>query len=161
LFITGAVLAGAVFGLIPEPGPLDDPDQADQRSGLLVPATEAREISGLELPGDPIGQRPTVVVFARTVPDPQRFEDWVAAVSPGTTTVLAVPQPSGDAGIDNVVDDADRQIAEAMGMPTPVDGGYPVGYAVVDARARIRYTTLDPGYLSHDFAIDTMSGAVQ
>ncbi len=46
-------------------------------------------------------------------------------------------------------------------MPTPVDGGYPIGYAVIDAQARVRYTTLDPGYLSHDFAIATMAGAVQ
>ncbi len=99
LLITGAVLTGVVFWLVPEPGPLDNPDQAEQRSGLLVPAAEAREVSGLQLPGDPIGQRPTVIVFDRTIPDPQRFRDWLAAVPPGTTTVLTLPQPSTSPGV--------------------------------------------------------------
>lgn len=161
LLITGAVLAGVVFWVVPEPGPLDNPDQAEQRSGLLVPTAEARDVSGLQVPGSPIGQRPTVIVFDRTIPDPQRFRDWLAAVPPGTTILLAVPQRSGGDEVDNVVTDPRRQIADAVDMPTPVDGGYPIGYAVVDAQARVRYTTLDPGYLSHDFAIATMAGAVQ
>lgn len=33
-------------------------------------------------------------------------------------------------------------------MPRPVDAGFPVGYAVVDRRARVRYATLDPAYLA-------------
>ena len=161
LVITGCVLAGVVFWVVPEPGPLDNPDQAEQRSGLLVPAAEAREVSGLQLPGSPIGQRTTVIVFDRSIPDPQRFRDWLAAVPTGTTTVLAVPQPSAGDEVDNVVTDPRRQIAEAVDMPTPVDGGYPIGYAVIDAEARVRYATLDPGYLSHDFAIATMAAVVQ
>jgi len=35
-------------------------------------------------------------------------------------------------------------LAGRFHMPTPVDGGPPVGYALVDSVGRIRYRTLDP-----------------
>jgi len=35
-------------------------------------------------------------------------------------------------------------LAQLFGMPSPVDGGPPVGYALVDSAGRIRYRTLDP-----------------
>ena len=45
-------------------------------------------------------------------------------------------------------------------MPQPVDGGRPVGYAVVDSDRVVRYATLDPDYLSNAFEIETILGAV-
>jgi len=35
-------------------------------------------------------------------------------------------------------------LAKRFGMPAPVDGGPPVGYALIDSAGRIRYRTLDP-----------------
>jgi len=51
-------------------------------------------------------------------------------------------------------------LAAAVGMPTPVDGGRPVGYAVVDGQRVVRYATLDPEYLSNAFEVATIVGAV-
>jgi hypothetical protein len=45
-------------------------------------------------------------------------------------------------------------------MPTPVDGGPPVGYAVVDPSRQVRYATLDPQYLINAFEVDVITGAV-
>jgi len=35
-------------------------------------------------------------------------------------------------------------LAKRFGMPAPVDGGPPVGCALIDGAGRIRYRTLDP-----------------
>ncbi|MHB1785973.1 MAG: thioredoxin domain-containing protein, partial [Acidimicrobiales bacterium] len=43
-----------------------------------------------------------------------------------------------------VVADPGAQLARAYGMRTPNDGGYPIGYAVVDSAGRVRYATIDP-----------------
>ncbi len=53
-----------------------------------------------------------------------------------------------------------RQLAETIDVTPPRDGGAPVGYAVFDAQARIRYTTLDPLYIQHVDEVATMLGAV-
>ncbi len=53
------------------------------------------------------------------------------------------------------------RLAELVGMPTPVDGGRPVGYAVVDPRRQVRYATLDPQYLINAFEVDVITGAVR
>ena len=52
-------------------------------------------------------------------------------------------------------------LADAVDMPTPVDGGPPVGYAVVDPDRTVRYATLDPAYLDNAFELDVITGAVQ
>jgi alkyl hydroperoxide reductase subunit AhpC len=59
-----------------------------------------------------------------------------------------------------VVDEAGT-VARAVGMPEPRDGGFPVGYAVIDSQADVRYATLDPRYLEHGFELDTVTAAVR
>jgi hypothetical protein len=49
---------------------------------------------------------------------------------------------------------------DLTGMPTPVDRGRPVGYAVVDPARQVRYATLDPQYLVNAFEVDVVTGAV-
>ena len=66
-------------------------------------------------------------------------------------------------GADLVVLSSPRRaelLADAVGMPTPVDGGLPVGYAVVDPSRTVRYATLDPAYLRNAFEVDVIVGAV-
>ena len=45
-------------------------------------------------------------------------------------------------------------------MPTPVDGGPPVGHAVVDPTGTVRDATLDPRYTDNAYVIDVIVGAV-
>lgn len=52
-------------------------------------------------------------------------------------------------------------LARRFGMPSPVNGGAPVGYAVVDAAGRIRYRTLDPQVAGHLEEVDTILSAVR
>lgn len=138
------VLTLVVVLVVRAPGPLDDPDPADQRDGLLLngPRLE-RQVDGV-----PFGGRTVVVLFARTAPGGTRFEAWRTAVS--------------DDGVELVVRvaAAGAGLAKAVQMPTPVDGGAPVGYAVVDAARRVRYATLDPSYLDNAFEVDVITGAV-
>jgi hypothetical protein len=46
-------------------------------------------------------------------------------------------------------------------MPRPVDGGRPIGYAVVDADRTVRYAPLDPHWFNNAFEAATIAGAVQ
>lgn len=156
-----AVLAGAltfvVVALVRPPGPLDDPDRAHQRDGLLLtgPVLPA-EVAGVEL-----GSRPVVLLFVRDPPAASDLAAWAARVPEGVDTrvVLAQPPPT-DLPLPVVVDPANR-LAEAVSMPRPVDGGRPVGYAVVDSDRVVRYATLDPDYLMNGFEIATIAGAVR
>jgi hypothetical protein len=158
--VVGVLLVVVVVVLIPEPGPLDDPDPAHQRSGLLVPAREARSVRGLHgrIPG--LGREVIVVVFDRKVPSSARYLDWVEALPDDVSTVLVVPDRQRASPVEALIVDSDGSLARAVGMREPVDGRYPVGYAVIDGQARLRYATLDPGYLSHPVGVSTMAGAV-
>ncbi len=60
-----------------------------------------------------------------------------------------------------MVIDRQRRIADVVGLPTPKDGGPPIGYAVIDGRARVRYATLDPRYAEHGFEIEIVTEAVR
>jgi len=53
---------------------------------------------------------------------------------------------------------AGEELARRIGMPTPVDGMRPVGYAVVDASRTVRYATLDPVYEKNAFEVDVITG---
>ena len=138
------VLTMIVVLVVRPPGPLDDPDAADQRDGLLLdgPVLPA-EVGGVEF-----GGRAVVVLFEREQPAGAAFERWRVTV--------------GDDGVDVVVKVGAEgdELAEAVGMPTPVDGGAPVGYAVVDPARTVRYATLDPVYPQNAFEVDVITGAV-
>ncbi len=141
------VLVLVVVLLVRDPGLRDDPDPAFQRDGLLR--------SGPTLPpqvaGVSFGERPVVVLFDRRPPSGPKFAAWRAQVSDdGVELVVAV------AGTDRAA-----QLADAVDIPRPVDGGPPVGYAVVDPARTVRYSTLDPAYLDNAFEVDVITGAVR
>ena len=142
--LAAVVLTLVVVLVVRPPGPLDDPTAGDQRDGLLLegPVLPAL-VNGVEL-----GGRPVVVLFDREQPGGPAFEQWRKAVA--------------DDGVDLVVKvgaDGD-ELADRIGMPTPVDGGRPIGYAVVDPAGTVRYATLDPQYPQNAFEVDVITGAV-
>ena len=151
-----AVLAGVVVLLVRPPGPLDQPDPAYQRDGLLLSGPVVPEqVLGLEF-----GQRARVLLFVREPPPPEELAEWVTAVPDGVDVTVVLPQPTiAELPVPALVDPLNR-LAEVVEMPTPVDGGRPVGYAVVDADRVVRYATLDPSYLSNAFEVTTIVDAV-
>lgn len=101
-----------------------------------------------------------VVLFERGTPDPRALRRWLSSVPDTARVLLVLPEPTtADLPVD-VLADPVQQIADALRMPAPVDGGYPIGYAVVDADRRLRYATLDPRYLENAFEVDTIVRAV-
>lgn len=140
------VLSLVVVLVVRAPGPLDDPDPAEQRSGLLLDGPVVAPV----VAGVRFGGRTVVVLFERTPPSGPAYDAWRLV--------------AGDDGVELVVAVAGREGAAALAteltMPTPVDGGPPVGYAVVDAERRVRYATLDPTYVDNAFEVDVITGAV-
>ncbi len=138
------VLTLVVVLVVRPPGPRDDPAAADQRDGLLL--------DGPQLPaaadGVQFGGRPVVVLFERSQPSGPAFEQWRRTVSDEGVELVVRVAPQGD------------ELAALTGMPTPVDGGPPVGYAIVDPGRQVRYATLDPSYLLNAFELDVITGAV-
>lgn len=138
------VLTLVIVLVVRSPGPLDDPRPADQRDGLLdngprLPA----EIGGIAF-----GGRTVVVLFERNAPRGKAYEAWRASVTDdGVELIVRV---GGDAAL----------LATVVGMPTPVDGGAPVGYAVIDSNRLVRYATLDPTYSKNGFEVDVITRAV-
>ena len=142
--VIAVVLSLVVVLVVRPPGPRDDPDPAFQRDGLLLdgPVLPARA-AGVEF-----GGRPVVVLFDRQPPSGPAFERWRRTVSDDGVELVVRAGGAGDA------------LAELVGMPTPVDGGRPVGYAVIDPDRQVRYATLDPSYLANAFEVDVITGAV-
>ncbi|MHB1534991.1 MAG: hypothetical protein ACYC1D_10360 [Acidimicrobiales bacterium] len=127
-------------------GPLDDPNQAYQRPGFL---------DASPLPAHPPQVTPTVpspgtraVVFFVRPAEAQGLVDALRAdTGLGRLARVAVVDSGGQlpASAVPVVLDRSGGLARAYGMRSPIDGGYPVGYAVVDSNGRVRYATIDPG----------------
>lgn len=151
-----AVLTFVIVALVRPPGPLDDPDVAYQRDGLLLdgPVVD-QEVVGVEF-----GGRPIVVLFEREPPDPQELGTWLSNVPEPADVTLVLPQPITAEYTVPVVADPLNTLADLLDMPRPVDGGRPVGYAVVDADRVVRYATLDPEYLTNGFEITTIVKAI-
>lgn len=154
------ILTVVVVLLVRPPGPLDQPDPAYQRDGLLLDGPSvAPQVAGIDF-----GTRPVVLLFDRELPDPAALERWVAQVPAGAEVRLVVPgsvdlADAAALGIPVVVDPEGR-LADAVALPTPVDDGPGVGYAVVDSDRQVRYSTLDPVYLENAFEIATVVGSV-
>lgn len=142
--LAALVLTLVVVLVVRPPGPLDDPDPADQRNGLLL--------DGPVLPpgaaGVEFGGRPVVILFERDEPSGKAFEQWKSTVADDGVGLVIRVGAEGDA------------LARLVGMPAPVDGMRPVGYAVVDPSRTVRYATLDPVYEKNGFEVDVISGAV-
>jgi hypothetical protein len=145
MWVLAAVVLGGLLVIAQRTrGPLDDPDPAYQRPGIL-------DLGALPAPapavtGDiPRHGRPAVVFFDRPSLLPGLCQA-LARIRLAATADLVIVTPTGSAGCGAlpVVEDSDGRLAEAYGMRSPADEGPPVGYAVVDGQGRIRYRTLDP-----------------
>lgn len=142
--VVALVLTLVVVLLVRPPGPLDDPDPADQRDGLLL----AGPVLPPEVAGDRFGGRPVVVLFERDDPAGPAFQAWKAVVADDGVELVVRVGRAGD------------ELARLVGMPAPVDGMRPVGYAIIDASRTVRYATLDPAYEKNAFEVDVITGAV-
>lgn len=156
--IAAIVLSVVVLAVVPDPGPFDSADEGSQRSGLLVPAAQSERLPSL---GVPVTRRALLLVFDRDVPSAPRFRRFRSALPPGAAVVLVVPAGSSHADLAGTpVVAASCRLKEAVAMPTPRDGGSPIGYAVVDEARLIRYATLDPQYFDHVDEAATMLAGV-
>ncbi len=142
-------------------GPLDDPDPAFQRPGLLdlggLPRLAPAVTGDVPAPGSE-----AVVFFVR----PDGLEALCDAVAgteldgePDLVAVVAGPAGSCAGDLSVMADPAGR-LAEGYGLREPADGGPPVGYAVVDPAGQIRYRTLDPEVDDLLSEVDTILRAV-
>lgn len=139
-------LSLVVVLVVRPPGPGDDPHVGDQRDGLLLNGPWLAATTA----GVHFGGRPVVLLFERTEPRGEQFERWRRQVSDdGVQLVVLV------AGADST-----KVLAAVVRMPTPTDGGPPIGYAVVDPARQVRYSTLDPVYVKNAFEVDVITGAI-
>jgi len=163
IWLAAAVGLALLLGLArAAQGPLDDPDPAWQRPGFLdagdLPAPAPRVT-----PAVPAAGRPTVVFFER--PNHLAQLCRALAASPlaqraATAVVVAGPGSGRCDAATATVSDPDGTVAEAYSMPTPRDGGPPVGYAIIDRTGTIRYRTLDPAVADQLAEVSTMVAAL-
>lgn len=138
-------------------GPLDDPDPAYQRPGLLD--LGELPVAAPLVTGDvPVRGEGTVVFFVRPGHVGPLCEALTGtALDDAPDVVVVVAGPTAPCSADaTVVPDAEGRIADAYGLRTPQGGGHAVGYAVVDHAGRIRYRTLDPEVRNLLGEVDTM-----
>lgn len=146
--VTALLLAGLLALAEYRRNPLNDPDQAQQRTGVLLPTGRepAPKVLALDFTG-----RPAVILFDRTLTGRHLFHDLADQADLTRSAELVVVTSDGsrpviETGIDRILADEEEAIARAFGLSKPVDGGYPIGYVLVDSSGFIRFRTLDPGY---------------
>lgn len=149
MWIAVALLLGGLLGFADyRHNPLNDPDQAHQRTGVLIPTGQE---PAPRIPPPNIAGRPVLIIFDRTLAGKHLFHDLADRSDLTRNTELLVVTSDGsrpviETGIDHMLADQDQSIARAFDLRKPVDGGYPVGYVLLDASGFIRFRTLDPGY---------------
>ncbi len=155
--VLAALLTFVVAGLGGPPGALDDPQQAYQRDGLLVdgPVLEAA-VQGVRF-----GERPVVLLHLRQAPSPEALAGWASSVPDEADAYVVLPEPAATVLPLPVVVDPSGALADAVQLPRPVDGGRPIGYAVVDSSRAVRYATLDPSWQQNGFEVTTIVGALR
>jgi hypothetical protein len=160
--VTALVLSVAVAVAVGHDGALDDPQPGEQRPGLLTAAEDASVLPAVQLPGAPLGRRPVLLIFDRVGPSAQALTRVQSVLPDDFATVVVVPDDRAQRDLRRarLVADPSGRLARAVGMPTPRDGGPPVGYALIDRRARVRYATLDPEYTEHAFEVEVLAGAL-
>ena len=98
--------------------------------------------------------RPEVAAgFVEAVADRAALRDLADIVVVATANVAA-----GDIPVHTV--DA-AGVADAFGMRVPRDGGFPVGYAIVDSDGLVRYRTLDPDMAAELGEVETILRATR
>lgn len=139
-------------------GPVDDRDQAEQRVGFIdegpLPIQAATVVSGLPARG-----RSSVVLFLRAKTATAQCKSLARSLR-DTALVAVLSGPAPCPGIAAVLVDPQGRTSRAYGMRSPVDGGPPAGYAVVDTQTRVRYRTLDPRPSANSREIRTILAAL-
>lgn len=82
----GSVCTGASTG----------PGAGAPAAGLLIDADDAGVVSGLRLPGDPVGQRPVPLLLERDGPLRERVAPVLAELTDGTAVVVVAPEVRRD-----------------------------------------------------------------
>lgn len=160
LWLMVAAGFGLLLALTGARGGLDDPDPARQRPGVLD--TGGLPASAPQVDGVPTAGRPAVIFFVRSNEAMALCRALSKSTSPfngAFDVVVAESSPGCPPGVVTVIDGG--WLAQRFGMPVPTDGGPAVGYAIVDARGRIRYRTLDPQPARHLGEVSTMVKALR
>lgn len=151
------------------PGPLDQPDAAEQRDGLVLDGPTVEPV----VAGVNLRDVPNVLLFVREAPDPDVLDSWRHSLPAAAQVTVIVQGPArrddgqgGDGSTErtegdspslvDVVEDPDQSLAAAVRLPGPVDGGPGIGYAVVDTAGVVRYSTLDPSWPDNAFEVTTI-----
>jgi len=144
---------------------LDDPDPAFQRTGFLLPEDQVRAPNVLR--GYPRTGHRLAVLFVRSVDRQMLFHELAlqSDLSALGDIVLVTQdglRPNIVQGLDAIVADPEEAIVNAFGLHRPIDGGYPVGYALVDRDGHIRHRTLDPHCfgMGHNYEIKALLQAI-
>ncbi len=140
----------------------DDPDQAKQRPGFVTKQTQAAP----SIQGISYIDKPTVIIFDRMAMTTSVFHDLAdqAIISQRANLVLVLNQnmkPGITGGVVKNIIDSDGAIAAAFHFDQPRDGGYPIGYVIIDRQGFMRYRTLDPSYMHHGDEIEIILKDVQ
>jgi hypothetical protein len=147
-WLLAAIVLGAVhLAASLDRRPLDDPDLVFQRPGFLD--AHGPPFPALSLaPKIPSPRERLLLFFVRKEQVEPLRRQLGQSGHPFDAAVIAVavagPAPAETEGPIFWIGDPNRRIAAGYRMPTPRDGGPPVGYAIVDSMGRVRYRTLDP-----------------
>jgi hypothetical protein len=163
IFISVALILGALLAFEEyQRNPLKDPDQARQRTGVLFPPNMYPAPVVEDEPR--LGHR-AIFFFARSLADDHLFSDLADQAELASAADLIVVTADGskpliEKGIKVFKADLDTSIAKAFGLRTPIDGGPPVGYVLVDAERHIRFRTLDAGFSDRGWEIKLLLGEI-
>ncbi len=156
IWIGAAVVLGGLQAIaVASYSKQDDPDQAAQRPGFISNQSEhAPPIEGVSY-----SKRPTVIIFDRMAMASSIFHDLAdqAIISERANLVLITNRnmkPKILNGTTVVATDSSGALATSFQLNKPSDGGYPIGYVIVDSHGFIRYRTLDPEYAHHGDEIE-------
>ena len=161
IFLAVALVFGALLALAEcRRNPLNDPDQARQRTGVLLPA---HTYPSPTLEDEPRPGHRTIFFFTRNLAGLHLFSDLADQSDLAGAADLIVVTSDGskpviEGGIQRFVTDADGSLAKAFGLRAPIDGGPPVGYVLVDSQGHIRFRTLDPGFQERAWEIKLLLG---
>jgi hypothetical protein len=158
--VTALLFAGLLAFVKYRRNPMNDPDQAQQRTGVLLSPGQGRAPS---VPGLTITGQSTVIIFDRTLTGRHLFHDLADQADLTRNADLLVVTRDGsrpviEAGIDRILTDQDEAIACAFDLHKPTDGGYPIGSVLMDSSGFIRFHTFDPGYERRAWEIRPLLG---
>jgi len=141
---------------------LSDPDPARQRPDLLD-ANHRPFLAPAVTPAVPAPRRKGVVFFTRPglVPSLTASLSRDHSLRAQATLVIVVSRSTALAGAAGVPVVFDAGLAPRFHLDRPVDGGPPVGYAVIASSGFVVYETLDPGAADHLIEVETMLGATK